>query len=77
MKKTLLKYKNIEDGTEKGCLQSTYPENVIETLQLVKLVDTIVIEDEYYNYEWTEFYPALSEEYLDVVIVFVSEKYVN
>lgn len=71
MKKTLVKFKEVEDSSELGYIEAVYPYNVIETISLLKIVDTITIYGESYKYAWSEFEPAISDEFLDVVIVYV------
>ena len=71
MKKTLVKFKLYDDNTDTNFIEAIYPNNVIETLQILKEVEEIRIENEYYTYVLSEFVPALSDEFLDVVYVYL------
>ena len=71
MKKTLVKFKLYDDCTNTSLIEAVYPSNVIETLQILKEVEEIRIENEYYTYVLSEFVPALTDEFLDVVYVYL------
>lgn len=68
-----MKFKHIEDTSERGFIKAVYPNDVVESLQILKLIEDIRIEDEIYTYAFSEFVPALSDEFLDVVYVYLDK----
>lgn len=71
MDKTLVKFKNIEDTLDNTCIEAIYPFDPIQTLQLLKLADYIKLGDDFYTYEFSEFEPSTSKEFLNVIRVYV------
>lgn len=71
MNKTIVKFKHVEDTSERGYIEAIYPFNPVQTLQLLKIADSIKLGDDYYTYEFCEFVPSTNKEILDVIYVYV------
>ena len=71
MNKTLVKFKNVNDIGDLDYIKAIYPYNVIETIRLLKLSDSIRVNDDYYVYHSNEFEPADGVGMLDMVTVYV------
>lgn len=67
----LVKYKSPEMIASDEYLIAVYHDNPSELLKTIKEVNTININDVCYTYCDSEFIPAKSEEYVDVLNVYV------
>lgn len=73
MKELLVKYKDVDDMDDYSYLSANfYKDNVASLLQIIKQVDSINLNDEYYTYESSEFVPSKGNGYLDVLHIYVS-----
>lgn len=71
MTKTLIKFKHIEDMSENDYIEAIYPDDPLETIQLIKEIGTIKLKDDWYYYEFCEFIPSVGREFPNVILVCV------
>jgi hypothetical protein len=64
----LVKYRDMETSE---MISATHDCSPTEILRLVKEVDTIKLEDDYYTYVSSEFVPSTDECILDVLNIYV------
>ena len=76
--KTLVKIKYIEDGSElTSYIEAFYTNTPTEALRLTKEVGELTVVDETYRYIFSEFHPALTDEFLNLLVVYVDYKYID
>ena len=71
----LVKFKYIEASDDYDYIKAVDYDDPTEIIKLVKQVDSIIINDEWYEFAWSEFKPAESKECLDILNIFVDKKY--
>lgn len=76
--KTLVKIKYIEDTSGlTSYIEAFYTDTPTELLRLVKEVGDITIEDETYKFVFSDFRPALTDEFLNLLVLYVDYKYID
>ena len=71
MDKTLVKFKHIEDISECNYIKALYSLNPVQTVQLLKEVDSIKLGEDYYRYHSCEYEPTDDVGVYNVVYVYV------
>ena len=71
MEKTLVKFKHIEESTN-SFIEAVYHFNPVQTIQLLKEVTTIRLDDDYYEYCSCEYVPTDQIGAVNVVNVYVA-----
>ena len=75
---TLVKIKYIEDTSElTSYIEAFFTNTPTEMLRLIKEVGDLTVEDETYRYIFSEFQPALTDEFLNVLVLYVDYKYID
>lgn len=68
----LVKYKHIDDTSSRGYISATtYNGRVADILPMLKQVDSIKLNDDWFVYVSSEFVPAKSNPELDVLYIYV------
>ena len=76
--KTLVKIKYIEDGSElTSYIEAFFTNTPTEILRLIKEVEELTVANETYRYIFSEFHPALTDEFLNVLVLYVDYKYID
>lgn len=76
--KTLVKIKYIEDTSElTSYIEAFFTNTPTEMLRLIKEVGDITISNEIYKYIFSEFQPSLTDEFLNVLVLYVDYKYID
>lgn len=73
MDKTLVKFKHLEDMDDYSFIKSIFSLNPVQTIQLLKEVDSIKLGKDYYKYHSCEYEPTDEVGILNVVYVYVEE----
>ena len=76
--KTLVKIKYIEDISDlTSYIGAFFTETPTELLRLIKEVGELTVEDEIYRYIYSEFHPSLTDEFLNLLVLYVDYKYID
>lgn len=67
----LIIYKDIEDISDDGSIESIHHANPVEVIQLIKQVNNIKLGDDWYKYESCEFIPTADNIHVDVLHIYV------
>ena len=72
MNELLVKYKHVNDSSERGCILSNiYNGRVADLIPIVEQVDSIQLEENWYKYVSCEFIPSADIGILDVLYIYV------
>ncbi|HZK00198.1 MAG TPA: hypothetical protein VFC79_09325 [Tissierellaceae bacterium] len=68
----LVKYKHIDDTSSHGYISATiYKGRVADILPVIKQVDSIKLNDDWFVYQSSEFQPSSGVGFLDVLYIYV------
>ena len=73
MDKTLVKFKHVDDMDDFKYIKAIYSLNPVQTIQLLKEVNAIKLDDNFYRYHSCEYEPTDEVGILNVVYVYVEE----
>lgn len=73
MDKTLVKFKHVDDMDDFEYIKAIYSLNPVQTIQLLKEVNAIKLNDNFYRYHSCEYEPTDEVGILNVVYVYVEE----
>ena len=67
----LIKYRDVEIVGENDCVKIIEHDNPVVVIQTIKQIDSIMINDEWYEYVSSEYIPARTRECVDVLNIYV------
>lgn len=73
MDKTLVKFKHVDGIDDFEYIKAIYSLNPVQTIQLLKEVNAIKLDDNFYSYHSCEYEPTDKVGILNVVYVYVEE----
>lgn len=77
MAQTLVKFKHIEDTSDNtSFIKAMWSDSPLIILELAEKTGNIILEDETYFYEFSEFIPAINREFANVLVIYV-DNYVD
>lgn len=71
MNDILVKYINQDTIGDNEYIDAVDHDNPVELIQMLKQVDSIKIEDEYYKYSFSDFHPATEYGFIDAVYIYL------
>lgn len=71
MNKTLVKFKHVEDIDDFDYIKAIYSLDPVQVIQLLKEVDAIKLDDNFYRYHSCEYEPTDDVGVYNVVYVYV------
>ena len=69
----LIKYRDMEVVDDHSFIKAVHHDNPVEVIKLLKQVDHMVLNDNWYRMGWTEYMPATEEGVIDVLNVYLEE----